>query len=66
MVKKTIYIRDTNKPFDSSDIDYSIIDNMTDEEAHERATKDPDAQPLTEKQLKKLKHVTPKKKDDTQ
>ena len=61
MSKETTYTRDTNKPFDDSDIDYSAIDNITNEEIQEGAISDPDAQPQTKEQLSKFKRVKPKK-----
>lgn len=48
-------------------IDRELVDNMSEEELHERALSDPDAQPLTEAQLRKFKRVNPnlpKKKRD--
>jgi len=62
MNKKTTYTRDSDKPFDDSDTDYSEFDKLTDEEVHQAALDDPDAQPLTEEQLKKLKPVKPRNK----
>lgn len=35
------------------------LENMSDEEIHERALSDPDALPLTEEQLKRFKRVNP-------
>ncbi|MBL1261565.1 MAG: hypothetical protein COB33_013665 [Thiotrichaceae bacterium] len=60
MNKKTTYSRDRSKPFDDSDIDYSTIDKMTDEEVHKAALEDPDAQPQTEEELKQFKPINPK------
>ncbi len=59
--KKTTYTRDTDKPFDDSDINYSGIDNLSDDEVHERAISDPDAQPVTKKQFKEFNRVRPTK-----
>lgn len=39
--------------------DREALDQMTDEELHEAALSDPDAQPLTEEQLKRFKRVNP-------
>ncbi len=60
MKKETTYTRDTSKPFDDNDIDYSTIDKMTDEKVHKAALDDPDAQPQTEEELKQFKRVKPK------
>ncbi len=38
---------------------YKKARKMTEEEIHEAALSDPDAQPLTEEELKKLKPVNP-------
>lgn len=61
MSKKSTYTRDTNKPFDDSDIDYSIIDSMTEDDVHKGAVADVDAQPVTEKQSEEFRRVTPPK-----
>ena len=37
--------------------DWARLDSMTDEELHQAALDDPDAQPLTEEELKKFKRV---------
>jgi len=39
--------------------DKEAIDKMTEEEIHNAALSDPDAQPLTEEQLKHFKRVNP-------
>ncbi len=39
--------------------DKKSLDKMTEEELHEAALSDPDAQPLTEEQLKLFKRVNP-------
>lgn len=39
--------------------DKKALDKMTEEELHEAALKDPDAQPLSEEQLKHFKRVNP-------
>lgn len=39
--------------------DKEALDKMTEEELHERALSDPDAQPLTEEQMKRFKRVNP-------
>ncbi|SBS28970.1 hypothetical protein MSP8887_01012 [Marinomonas spartinae] len=39
--------------------DEEALDSMTEEELHEAALSDPDAQPLTEEQLKRFKRVNP-------
>ncbi len=39
--------------------DKDALDQMTEEELHEAALDDPDAQPLTEEQLKHFKRVNP-------
>ena len=57
---KTIkYTRNTDEPFDDSDIDYSKIDDISDEEVNQHALNDPDAQPLTKQQLLNFKRVNP-------
>jgi len=56
------YKKSDGSTFTVSDDDYEEMRNMTDEEVHEAALSDPDAQPLTEEQLKKLKPVDPKSK----
>jgi len=43
-----------------SDSDIEALDKMTEEEIHQAALDDPDAQPLTEEQLKKFKRVVRK------
>jgi len=58
-IKKLLTTRDTSKSFDDSDIDYSGIDSMSDEEVHEGALSDPDAQPITKEQYEQFKRVTP-------
>ncbi len=65
MNKDTTCTRDTSKPFDDSNIDYSAIDNMTDEEVHKAALEDPDAQPQTKKELEQFKRVNPKSEADS-
>ena len=42
-------------PIDNSDIDFEKADALTDEEIEERAKNDPDSQPFSEEQLKKIK-----------
>lgn len=39
--------------------DKEALDNMTEEELHDAALSDPDAQPLTKEQLKHFKRVNP-------
>lgn len=39
------------------DTDWDALDKMTDEELHQAALDDPDAQPLTEEELKRFKRV---------
>ncbi len=39
--------------------DKKALDEMTEEELHEAALEDPDAQPLSEEQLKRFKRVNP-------
>jgi len=39
--------------------DKEALDKMTEEEIHNAALSDPDAQPLTEEQLKNFKRVNP-------
>lgn len=43
-----------------SDTDWDAVDKMTEEEIHAAALADPDAQPLSEEQLKKFKRVVPR------
>lgn len=56
------YKKSDGSTFTVSEDDYKDMRNMTDEEVHEAALSDPDAQPLTEEQLEKLKPVDPKSK----
>jgi len=42
-------------PFDDSNIDYSEADALTEEQIENAAKSDPDAQPLTEEDIKHLK-----------
>lgn len=47
-----------------SDTDWEKVQELTDEEIREAALSDPDAQPLTEEELKKFKRVVPRKDGD--
>jgi len=44
-----------------SNTDWEEVRKLTDEEIREAALDDPDAQPLTEEELKKFKRVVPRK-----
>ena len=59
MGKTIIYDYVSGRTPENLYIDKDLIDNMTDEELHQRALSDPDAQPLTEEQLKHFKRVNP-------
>ncbi len=63
MTKNRTYKKSDGTTFDDSDIDWTEFDNMSDEEAHRRALADPDAQPLSEEQIKRFKRVNPKKRN---
>ena len=41
--------------------DWEALDRMSEEELNQAALDDPDAQPLTEEELKKFKRVVPRK-----
>jgi putative transcriptional regulator len=43
-------------------IDWSGVDALSDEEIHKAALKDPDAQPLTRRQLARMQRITPVKR----
>lgn len=45
---------------------YTKMRKMTDEEVHDAALSDPDAQPLSEEQMKKFKRVHPLPKKESQ
>ncbi len=51
----------TKKPKDGG-TDWAAFDALTDEQVIERAKSDPDAQPLTEHQLAKMRRATPVRK----
>ncbi len=53
------YKKSDGSTFTVTEDDYKEMRKMTDEEVHEAALSDPDAQPLTEEELKKLKPVNP-------
>ena len=60
MMDKTItYDYISGKTPENLYINEKLISNMSDEELHKRALSDPDAQPLTEEQLKHFKRVNP-------
>lgn len=42
-------------PVDNSDIDFTEVDELTEEELEENAKSDPDSLPFTGEQLKKVK-----------
>ena len=42
-------------PVDNSDIDFSTVDALSDEEIEQRANSDPDSLPFSDEDLKKLK-----------
>ncbi len=63
MTKHKTYKKPDGTTFDNSDVDWTEFDKMTDEEAHQKALADPDAQPWTEEGLKGFKRVNPKKKE---
>ena len=46
----------------SAKIDWTDADALTDEEIHKAALADPDAQPLTESQLARMRRVSPVKR----
>lgn len=54
------YKKSDGTEFTLTEDDYKEMRKMTDEEVHEAALSDPDAHPLTEDQLKKLKPVKPR------
>lgn len=58
MGKTVTYDYDPAKP-PKVYINRELVDNMSEEELHQRALSDPDAQPLTEEQLKRFKRVNP-------
>ncbi|VAW84626.1 hypothetical protein MNBD_GAMMA18-2066 [hydrothermal vent metagenome] len=64
MNKKTTFTRNTKKPFDDSDIDYSAIDKMTNEEVHKGALSDEDALPVTKDQENEFRRVKPKRNNN--
>ncbi len=45
-----------------TDFDWAEFDAMSDEEVHKAALADPDAQPLTKRQLARMRRVTPVKR----
>jgi putative transcriptional regulator len=45
-----------------TDFDWAECDAMSDEEVHKAALADPDAQPLTKRQLARMRRVTPVKR----
>jgi putative transcriptional regulator len=47
-----------SRPLPPDETDWAAFDAMTDEEVHAAALADPDAQPLTEEQLARLKPVS--------
>jgi putative transcriptional regulator len=47
-----------SRPFPPDETDWAAFNAMTDEEVHAAALADPDAQPLTEEQLARLKPVS--------
>jgi putative transcriptional regulator len=47
---------------DLDNFDWARLDAMTDEEVHAAALSDPDAQPLTEEQLARMKPFSPAKR----
>ena len=53
------YQKPNGGTFTVTEEDYQQMRAMTDEEVHKAALSDPDAQPLTEEQLQKLKPVNP-------
>ncbi|VAW86036.1 hypothetical protein MNBD_GAMMA18-560 [hydrothermal vent metagenome] len=59
------YKKSDGSTFTVTDDDYKKMREMTDEEVHEAALSDPDAQPLTEEQLKNLKPVNPNRRKPT-
>ena len=65
MTKYKTYKKSDGTTFDNSDIDWTEFDSMSDEEVHRKALTDPDAQPLSEKQIKRFKRANPKKERDS-
>jgi len=59
MAKVTI-TPDEAKKLATKKFDWDKFDELTPEEVHEAALDDPDAQPLTEEQLKKFKPAVPR------
>ena len=53
------YNQSDGSTFTVTDDDFKEARKMTDEEIHRAALSDPDAQPLTDEQLKKFKRVSP-------
>ncbi len=50
------------RPFPPDQTDWAALDAMTDAEVHAAALADPDAQPLTEEQLARMKPFSPAKR----
>jgi len=46
---------ETGTPFDDSGIDYKEVESLDEDQIKEAAESDPDAQPLTDDQIKHLK-----------
>jgi putative transcriptional regulator len=63
MSKKRIY---TMADLKEDRTDWAALDAMTEEEIHEAALSDPDAQPLTEEELSQFKRVHPPEGIDVQ
>ncbi len=51
-------------PADNSDIDFTKVDQLTDDEMEERAKSDPDSLPFTDEELKHVKIKRRHQKDE--
>ena len=52
---------DTTRPHKAAESDWARLETMTDEEVLAAAKADPDAQPLTPAQLKRMRRISPAK-----
>jgi len=58
MSKKIQKNHSKDKPFDNSDIDFTKVDELTEEDIEERAKNDPDAPIVDPKKVKQVKPNT--------